>query len=79
MTTRDYQRAADSLRCLRVDMLVLHALRPPAKGSILERVRTITNASVALFLLRRLGVPYVEVYELLNRNRHLILDQPRPQ
>ncbi len=77
MTTRDYQRAADSLRYLRVEMLVQHAMRPSARGTAIERLRVFNAVGVTLFFHQGAGVPYSTTYEVLRQNRHLILGQPQ--
>lgn len=68
MTTRDYQRAADSLRYLRVEMLVLHALRPRAPMSPLLKILVYTDVAWCLFWHQNNGAPYTTTYEMVRRD-----------
>lgn len=79
MTTRDYQRAAQELRMLRVEMLVLHALRPRAPMSPLLKILVYTDVAWCLFWHQNNGVPYTTTYDVLRQNRAVILREPRPQ
>lgn len=79
MTTRDYQRAAQELRMLRVEMLVLHALRPRTPMSPLLKILVYTDVAWRLFWHQNNGVPYTTTYEVVRRDCAMILREPRPQ